>query len=131
MEQVWPSRLRWRLRGAWQWPAFGALVVVDALILHELPFAGDRGPGLIGALLLAGVFNLVAVAVVGPLGGAALRRRRPDLPKVVAGDYAGTAAIVGLALTLVVLGLAHRPSARADRAAFAAGLARVRVYVAH
>jgi hypothetical protein len=131
MEQVWASRLRWRLRGAWQWPAFGVLVVADAAVLHELPLAGDTGPGVPGALLLAGFLNLVAVAVLGPLGGLALRRRRPDLPNVVASDYAGTAALLVLAVLLAGLGLAHRPAAQADRDALLAGLFGVRSYVAH
>ena len=131
MQQVWPSRLRWRLRGAWQWPAFGVLTVVDALVLHELPLAGDTGPAPVAALLLAGVLNLIAVAVGGTLGGYALRARRPDLPKVVAADYAGTAALLALAATLLAIGLAHRPAAQADREAFAVGLARVRAYVGH
>lgn len=131
MEQVWASRLRWRLRGAWQWPLFGALVVVDAVVLHVLPLAGDRGPGAIGALLLAGFFNLVAVAVAGPLGGLLVRRRRPDLPAMVASDYAGTAAMLVVTGLLVALGAAHKPVAEADREALAAGLSRVRAYVGH
>src|SRR3954452_17135708 len=126
MEQVWASRLRWRLRGAWQWPLFGALVVVDAIVLHELPLAGDQGPGAIGALLLAGFFNLVAVAVAGPLGGLLLRRRRPDLPAVIASDYAGTTAMLALAAVLLTIGLVHRPAVSEDRGAFEAGMARVR-----
>ena len=131
MEQVWASRLRWRLRGAWQWPLFGALVVVDAIVLHVLPLAGDQGAGPVGALLLAGFFNLVAVAVAGPLGGMLLRRRRPDLPAVVAADYAGTAAMLAVTGVIVALGVAHHGTAQADREAFAAGLSRVRAYVGH
>src|SRR3954451_738043 len=131
MEQVWASRLRWRLRGAWQWPMFAALAVVDAVLLHELPVAGDSGPRLIGALLLAGVLNLVAVAVAGPLGGLLLRRRRPDLPGVVASDYAGTAAMLAVTALLLVIGLVHRPNAQADREALSVGLSRVRAYVGH
>src|SRR5438309_1987385 len=113
MEQVWASRLRWRLRGAWQWPVFGVLVVGDAVLLHVLPVAGDDGAGPVGALLLAGFFNLVAVAVVGPLGGWALRSRRPDLPKVVASDYAGTVAMVVVTGVLLGIGLVHHPQASA------------------
>ena len=131
MEQVWASRLRWRLRGAWQWPLFGALTVADAIVLHYLPLAGDNGAGPFGALLLSGFFNLVAVAVGGPLGGALIRRRRPDLPKIVASDYAGTAAMLALAAVLLTIGLVHRPAVSEDRGAFEAGMARVRMYVAH
>ena len=32
VERVWHRRLRWRLRGAWQWPAFLALTLVDAVL---------------------------------------------------------------------------------------------------
>src|SRR5262245_17358113 len=62
VESVFWPRLRWRMRGAWQWPAFAALTVVDALLIALLPFQGD-GPDLIGALLIAGFANLLAVAV--------------------------------------------------------------------
>ena len=51
--------------------------------------AGE-GTDLVGGLLLAGFLNLVVVAVLAPLAGTLLRRSRPDLPAVVAGDYAGT-----------------------------------------
>ena len=130
MERVWASRLRWRLRGAWQAPAFVALVLVDAVLLHELPIAGDEGPDVGGALLLSTFFNLMAVAILAPLGGALLRRRRGDLPPVVARDYAGTAALALVAVTLVLLGLGHRGTVREDRAAYAAGMRQVRAYVA-
>ena len=39
------TRLRWRLSGATMWPAFALALVVDALLLHLLPIAGDTGPG--------------------------------------------------------------------------------------
>ena len=104
------SRLRWRLRGAWLWPAFFALTVLDALVLRWLPIAGDDGTELIPALLMAAGFNLVAVAVVAPLVGRRLRRRRPDLPRVVADDYAGTALVGLVTVALLAGGLAHRPA---------------------
>jgi hypothetical protein len=126
---VWATRLRWRLRGAWLAPAFAVLVIAEAVLLHELPIAGDGAPSLVGGALLATFFNLVAVAVLAPLGGWLLRRRRPDLPTVVARDYAGTAALLGVAAILVVLGLSHRDEAARDRAALEAGLVRVRDYV--
>jgi hypothetical protein len=122
--QAW-RRLRWRLRGAWQWPAFVALTVVDGAVLAWLPFY-DGGPGgIVPALLLAGFANLVAVAVLAPLAGRLLRRARPDLPRIVARDYAGTALVAGVAAALVAGGIAHRPAAaeaEADRRAALAGL---------
>src|SRR4051794_33586690 len=96
-------RLRWRLRGAWLWPAFVVVTLLEIPLLHWLPLAGERTSA-IGALLLAGTLNLIAVALLGGLGGIALRRRRRDLPKVVADDYAGTAALALVAAVFVVVG---------------------------
>jgi hypothetical protein len=105
------KRLRWRLRGAWQWPSFAVAIVADALLLHLLPIAGD-GTGLAPATLLALLFNLLAVAVLAPPLGALLRRRRRDLPTIVARDYAGTALVAALALLIAVLGVVHQPAVR-------------------
>jgi hypothetical protein len=116
VEPLWRSRLRWRWRGALLWPAFLGLTLIDALLLGRLPIAGDGGTEFIGAALLAGVFNLVAVAVVAPLLAVALRRRRPDLPKVVAQDTTGTALVLLVTLGLVAGGLIHAPvRAEAER----------------
>ena len=106
-EPLWRSRLRWRWRGALQWPLFVVLTVVDALILGRLPIAGDGGTGLVPALLLASFFNLLAVAIVAPLASMRLRRRRRDLPKVVADDYAGTVLLLVVTAAFVAGGLAH------------------------
>ncbi|MEA2276521.1 MAG: hypothetical protein QOC78_1481, partial [Solirubrobacteraceae bacterium] len=32
-EALWRSRLRWRWRGAMQWPTFAAVMIADALLL--------------------------------------------------------------------------------------------------
>ena len=101
--------MRWRWRGALLWPAFIALTLLDAFLLGELPIAGDGGTAFVPALLLAFFFNLLAVAVVAPLAGRRLRRLRPDMPKVVADDYAGTALVCLVTVGLVVGGLIHRP----------------------
>jgi hypothetical protein len=110
-------RLRWRLRGAWLWPAFVVVTLLEAPLLHWLPLAGED-TGLFPALLLAGCLNVIAVALLGGVGGVLLRRRRRDLPKVVADDYAGTAALVLVALAFVVVGVAHRPEISGEHAAF-------------
>jgi len=101
-------RLRWRLRGAWLWPGFVVLTLLEMLLLHWLPLAG-QGTGFIPALLLAGSLNLIAVALLGGLGGRLLRRVRPDMPKVVADDYSGTTVLALVAATFVTVGLVHRP----------------------
>lgn len=129
VERVWWPRLRWRMRGAWQWPAFAGLTVVDAVLLTELPFYG-RGPGsLVAGLLLAGFANLLLVAVVAPLAGRRVRRMRPDLPRLVATDYAGTAALAALTLALLAGGLLHRPAVAAENADLAAVVASTSEYV--
>ena len=128
-ESVFWPRLRWRMRGAWQWPAFGALTVVDALLIARLPFQG-RGPDAIGALLLAGFANLLVVAVAAPLLGALMRRFwRPDLPRLIARDYAGTALLGLVTVVLVTGGLIHRPGRVAEDRDRAAALAAVHGYV--
>ena len=114
---VWPARLRWRLRGALLWPLFALLTVADALVLTVLPISG-RHTGLVPALLLALLANLLAVAGPGRLGALWLRRRRPELPKLVAEDRAGTAMLVVVSLALLGLGVGHAPArSAADRAA--------------
>lgn len=132
MERLWLSRLRWRLRGGAQWPVFGVVLTINTLFVHELPIGGEGdGPDWAQALLLALFLNLLVVAAPAPLLGYVLRRRRRDLPAVVAGDYAGTALLISLSAAVLVLGLAHRPSARGERDDFAAQAAAVRRYVAH
>ncbi|MDQ3850324.1 MAG: hypothetical protein M3296_06895 [Actinomycetota bacterium] len=128
-ERRWLRRLRWRTRGARQWPAFTVLTLGETALLHWLPLAGD-GTGWVPALLLAGCLNLLVVAALGPLGGRLLRRRRPDLPRVVADDTAGTVLLAMLAGALLAIGLAHRPEVEARRAAFAEQSAAVREWVA-
>lgn len=129
-ERLWRARLKWRRRGAWQWPAFAAGVVADAIVIHELPFAGEEGPGIAGATLLAGFLNLLVVAVLAPLFGRGLSVRRPSLPRFVADDRAGTALIGALFVVLVAAGIAHRPAVRAAEDDFAAQAAAARRYVA-
>jgi hypothetical protein len=113
VEPLWRSRLRWRLKGALLWPAFWVLTLLDAILLGRLPIAGDGGTAFVPALLLAGFFNLIAVAVVAPFAGFALRRWRRDLPRVVAFDHAGTALLLCVTGGLLAGGLIHRDNVRA------------------
>ncbi len=109
---MWARRLRWRLRGAWQAPAFVAFTLLDAGVLQAWPFAGDRGPGIVATVILAGFMNLVIVAVVGPLSGVWLRRRHPAMPAFAARDRGSVLALAGLFALLVLGGFAHRPAVR-------------------
>jgi hypothetical protein len=128
-ERVWWTRLRWRLRGATMWPAFVLAVVVDTLLLRELPIAGDTAPDVFAAVLLAFFFNLVVVAVGAPLAGRYVRRRRPGLPKVVADDRAGTVLIGLVAVVVLAVGLAHHPAVEARARAFDLQAAIARAFV--
>ena len=123
MERVWASRLRWRLRGAWLAPLLVLFTLGDALMLHALPLAGED-IDLFASLLLAGFFNLVAVAAIAPFAGIALRRLRPDLPQFVARNYAGAALVVLVAAALLTGGLLHHATVDRDRAALAVAHAR-------
>jgi hypothetical protein len=121
-------RLRWRLRGAWQWPVFAVLTVVDAVLITQLPFQGD-GPNALGAVWVATAANLFAVALLAPPAGAVVRRLRPDLPWVIARDYAGTGLLVVTSLVLLTGGLIHRSAVLDERADQKAMVAAVHDYV--
>lgn len=120
--------MRWRLRGAWLWPTFVVVTVLEAGLLHWLPIAGD-GSGFIAGLLLAGCLNVLGIAALGTLGGVLLRRARGDMPKVVADNYAGLAVLAAVGTAFVVAGLVHRPELAADRADFAEQSRAVRLWV--
>lgn len=128
-ESLWRSRLRWRLRGALLWPTFIALTLFDAILLGVLPIAGDGGTDFVPALLLGFFFNLVAVAVVAPFAALALRRRRGDLPMVVATDRAGTVLVCTVTLGLVAGGLVHRSEVKEAEHDFAMQQAAARRFV--
>jgi hypothetical protein len=128
MERVWASRLRWRVRGAWLAPLLVVLTLADALLMHARPLAGDR-TNLVAALLLASLFNALAVVVLAPPAAMALRRARPDLPKVVARDAAGAVLVVLVSAALLAAGLLHHPAVMRHRHALAEALARGQAWI--
>jgi hypothetical protein len=113
---VWHRRLRWRLRGAWMWPTFLVLTLVDGVLLVVLPPYEGGPPAVFPGVLLALFANLLAIAVVAPFAGRLLRRRRPDLPRFIATDYAGATLLAAIAAVLVIAGIAHRSAAAAESA---------------
>ena len=129
MERVWVSRLRWRMRGAWQWPLFIVLTPLEAVLLNELPISGGGPGGFVAGLLIAGFVNLFLVAAVAPLAGRWRRSRRTDLPKGVAVDQAGSVLLVAAALGFLAAGLVHRPSVQAEEDARLAQALAVSEYV--
>jgi hypothetical protein len=88
-ERFWPARLRWRLRGAWLWPAFVIFTLIDGLLLHYLPpvrlgFTRE-GMTLIFGVIVATFANLVLVGAVAPW----LAKRLAARPAVAAGGALG------------------------------------------
>ena len=126
---LWLTRTRWRMRGAWLWPTFVVLTVAEGVALELLPIAGDGPGGVLPGVLLAGFANLIAVATIAPLAGHRLRRRRPDLPRVIADNYAGTALLGLIAAGMLALGLVHRPRVLAEQADRGAVAGAVHDYV--
>jgi len=121
-------RMRWRRAGAWLWPTFVVLIAVDAVIGHGFPPAGST-ESLTAAGLLALVANLLGVLFLSRPLGALLRRVRPDMPKVVARDYAGTVVVLAVTATIAIAGIAHRSSIEASRRAMEDAIARAQAWI--
>lgn len=128
MDSAWLTRMRWRRRGAWMWPSFVALTVADAAVVHALPLEGDS-EALVPALILAGFSNFLAVVVLAHPVAALARRARPDLPRFVARDYAGTWLMLVIAAALLAAGLAHHGKVTGDRAAIRDAEARAIAWI--
>jgi hypothetical protein len=128
MEPGWVGRMRWRRRGAWLWPAFAAATVVDALVGHLLPPAGETET-IAAAALGALVLNLIAVVVLSWPLGLFVRRTRRDLPALVARNYAGTIVVTAVTGALLLIGLLHHSSVLADQHAMHDAVARAQAWI--
>jgi len=106
-----------------------ALTLVDAVLLVLLPPYDGAPEHLFPGVVLAGSVNLLALVLLAPPLGRALRRRRPDLPRMVASNYAGAALVAALTAGLVAGGLAHRSAAHAEVGREQAVAAAVHAYV--
>src|SRR3954452_10632398 len=71
--RFWTRRLRWRLLGAWRWPAFAVFTVLDAVLLHELG-TGVRFNWPV-SLILASFANVALLAAADALARVAARNR--------------------------------------------------------
>ena len=113
-EHLWARRLVWRLRGAWMWPAYAVLTVLDALILHALPPVSG-GVNFIPGLILSSFCNLFLMGAVAPWLGKRLAKREDGsgVPFAVRAevfkDRTAAVLLVTATLGLVVAGLAARP----------------------
>jgi hypothetical protein len=81
------------------------------------------------AALLACALNLIGVVLLSRPLAVLVRRIRPDLPVVVAPDYAGTGVVVAVATALLVAGIAHRPTVLAHRQAMRDAIARAQAWI--
>ena len=98
-------------------------------MLVVLPPSDGAPENVFPAVLLAGFANLLVIVLLGPPLGRALRRRRPDLPRPVAANYAGASLVVGLSALLLAAGVAHRSAVRAEEAREQAVAAAMHDYV--
>jgi hypothetical protein len=128
MEAGWLVRLRWRRRGAWLWPVFVALTIVDTAIGHALPVSGDNEP-LAAAMLAALALNLLAVLFLSRPLGALLRRVRRDLPVMVARNYAGTWVVAAVSAALLAAGAMHHHAVVANQSAMRDAMARAEAWI--
>jgi hypothetical protein len=124
-ERFWTRRLRWRLRGAWQWPAFAVLTVLDGVLLDALPPLGAARMDLVLGLLIATFGNLFLLGAVAPFLTRRLAQRREqvlaaagprqdlavpvEVEREVLRDRVGTALLAAGLLAVLVSGLANRP----------------------
>jgi hypothetical protein len=128
MDAAWLGRLRWRRRGAWLWPAFAAATVADAALGHALPPTGDA-ESIMGAAIIGLVFNLIAVILLSRPLSTIVRRRRADLPQIVARDYGGTAAVAAVTVALASAGLVHHATVMSDQSAQRDAITRAQAWI--
>jgi hypothetical protein len=129
-ERFWRNRLRWRLRGAMQWPAFVFFTLADAFVLDALPpittTGVDSGLNFVEGLLIATFGNLFLVGAAAPFLARRLAARRQaavggveggepsqepglaDVDREVLQDRIATALLVAGLVATFVAGLANR-----------------------
>jgi hypothetical protein len=120
-ERFWTSRLRWRLRGSTQWPAFVVLTIVDGAVLDQLPPVSTTGLNFIEGVLIATFANLFLVGAVAPWLSRRLADRRAaalatagapaptQADREVLQDRTATALLIAGLAAVIVSGLANRP----------------------
>lgn len=128
MESGWWQRVRWRRRGAWLWPVFVLATLADAVLGHVRPPASDA-QSLVSAALVGLVLNLLCVLLLSRPVGALLRRRRGDLPWVVARNYAGTGVVAAVTVALLAAGLVHHATVVANQNALRDATVRAQAWI--
>ncbi|MEA2367777.1 MAG: hypothetical protein QOH38_495 [Thermoleophilaceae bacterium] len=109
-ERFWTRRLRWRLLGAWRWPAYAVATVVDAVLLHEVG-TGVRFNWPV-SLILASFVNVALLAAADVLARLTARNRAArgtpmaDTQLEITIDRGGVALLVVGMLGLAASGIA-------------------------
>src|SRR3954469_11778484 len=78
-DRFWTRRLRWRLIGAWRWPLFLVVTVLDAVIVHWLPPNGTVAL-FVPALVIGSFANLFLIGAVSPWLARRLVARQGERP---------------------------------------------------
>jgi hypothetical protein len=128
MDAAWIARARWRWRGAWMWPAFVVTAIADGVIGHALPVNPPR-QSVAAGLVVGLVLNLLCIVVLSAPVGALLRRLRPDLPVMIARNYAGTLLVALVTAGFVGVGLAERSAIAHDSATLRDAVVRAAAYI--
>jgi hypothetical protein len=107
-ERFWTRRLRWRLLGAWRWPAFAVFTLVDAALLNRLGLSVTFNIPV--SLILASFGNIGLLIAADLLARFTARQRAargiPTEPAhlEVTIDRGGVALLVAGAIGLAVVG---------------------------
>ena len=127
---MWPSRLRWRLRGAWMWPSFALFTLADAAVLHALP-PFSEGFALIPAIIVSGFANLFLVGAAAPWFARRLRARQgvAAAPLEIVVDRAGTGLLAAGCAGVLAACLASQPLIVSETEATETNARLVRDYV--
>ncbi len=128
MDLAWLVRARWRIRGAWMWPAFVVLGVVDGIVGHAQPVAGD-GESVLGGIVVGLVLNLIGVVVLAWPVGMLLRAGRRDLPPAIARNYGGTGCLLLVTAGFALLGALHHSTVVTQRATMLDAIERAAAYI--
>ena len=114
--------MRWRLRGAWQWPAYALLTLLDAVIVHELPPVRE-GVDFVPALIVSSFANLFLMGAIAPWFGRRLAEREHatdgnGIPLAVRAevlkDRSAAVLLVVATIGLLAAGLGNHPEVVAD-----------------
>lgn len=123
------TRWRWRLRGAWMWPSFVVLTIVDGAVASQLPVFHSEELNAAVGWLISFILTLIAIVIFVPPLGWLVRRVRRDMPRVVARDYAGAWVCLAVTASMVISGLLSRQTMITDQRALQDATAQAAAYI--